>query len=154
MKRVIRSRLPFTIFKTHYFSLGMRIIATSCKRFPKIICHVVSIFVFERSWLCNLDRFSIESEFKMNFNLQAYKADLQMTFFSSRFMKAKKYFLHFKLICVACTRPKIKFQGFDSFDIATINSTYLNNHFNILIFLQMTNLSFFNFSTNNPILSI
>ena len=154
MKRIIWSRLPFTIFKAHYFSLCMRIIATSCKRFSKIICHVRSKFVFELSRLCNLDRFSIKSEFKMNFNLQANKVNLQMTFFSSVSVKAKKYFLHFKLIGVACTISKIKFQGSDSFDIATINSTYLNNHFNILIFLQMNNLSSFIMCTNNPILSI
>ena len=154
MKRIIWSRLPFAIFKTHYFSLGMRTPATSCKRFPKIFCHVESILVFKTCWFCNLDRFSIKSELKMNFNLQANKVNLQMTFFTSVFVKAEKYFLHFKLISAACTIIKIKFQGTNSFDIAAINSTYLNNHFNILIFLQMTNLSFFIISTNNPILSI
>ena len=154
MKRILWSRLPFAIFKTHYFSLGMRIPATSCERFPKIFCHVESIFVFKRSWFCNLDRFSIKSEFKMNFNLQANKVNLQMTFFSIGWTKAEKYFLHFKLISAACTIFKIKFQGSNSFYIAAINSTDLNYHFNILIFLQMTNLSVFIATTNNPILSI
>ena len=156
MKWIIWSRFPFTIFKIHYLSFGMTSTprATSCKRFPKILCQVVNIIVFKNSWLCLLDRFYIECQFKMNFNLQANKENLQMTFFLRVCMKAEKYFLHFKLISAACTKIKIKFQGSNSFDIAAINSTYLNNHFNILIFLQMTNLSSFIFSTNNPILSI
>ena len=154
MKWIIWSRLPFTIFKIQYFSFGMRIPATSCKRFPKILCQVENPSVFESAWLCYLDRYSIKSEFKMNFKLQANISNLQMTFSIRICSETEKYFLHFKLISVACTPFKIKFQGSDSFDIAAINSTYLNNHFNIFIFLQMTNLSFFMISTNNPILSI
>ena len=155
MKWIIWSRFPFAIFKIHYLSFGMRPEATSCKRFPKILCQVVNIFMFKSSWLCYLDRFSIKSEFKMNFNLQANISNLQMTFLVRIRFEAEKYFLHFKLISITGTKFKIKFQWTYSFDIASINSTYLNNRFNILMFfLQMTNLSFFIPSTNNPILSI
>ena len=154
MKWIIWSRFPFAIFKIHYLSFGMSI-ATSCKRFSKILCQVVNIVVFKSSWLCYLDRFSIKSEFKMKFNLQANISNLQMTFLVRRRSEAEKYFLHFKLISITGTFIKIKFQCPDSFDIASINSTYLNNRFNILMtFLQMINLSFFISSTNNPMLSI
>ena len=136
MKWIIWSRFPFAIFKIHYLSFGMtRIpIATSCKRFPKILCQVVNLIMFKSSWLCYLDRFSIESEFKMNFNLQANISNLQMTFLFRIRSEAEKYFLHFKLISITGTKIKIKFQCPDSFDIASINSTYLNNRFNILMF--------------------
>ena len=138
MKWIIWSRFPFAIFKIHYFSFGMRTRATSCKRFPKILCQVVNIVVFVNAWICYLDRFSIKSEFKMNFNLQANISNLQMTFLVCVWSEAKKYFLHFKLISVACTLFKIKFQCPDSFDITSINSTYLNNRFNIwMTFLQI-----------------
>ena len=158
MKWIIWSRFPFAIFKIYNFCFGMTIrppIATSCKRFPKILCQVINTIMFKSSWLCYLDRFSIKSEFKMNFNLQANISNLQMTFLFRIRSEAEKYFLHFKLISITGTQIKIKFQWTDSFDIASINSTYLNNRFNILMFfLQMTNLSFFIISTNNPILSI
>ena len=135
MKWIVWSRFPFSIFKIHYFSFGMRIPATSCKRFPKILCQVVNPYVFESAWLCYLDRISIKSEFKMNFNLQANISNLQMTFSYRNRSKAKKYFLHFKLISVAGTRIKIKFQCPDSFDIAPINSTYLNKLFKITVLI-------------------
>ena len=154
MKWIIWSRFPFAIFKIHYLSFRMRLIATSCKRFPKILCQVVNTRMFKSSWLCYLDRFSIESEFKMKFNLQANISNLQMTFSVRIRSETEKYFLHFKLISITGTISKTKFQWTDSSDIASINSTYLNNGFNILMFLQMTNLSSFISTTNNPILSI
>ena len=51
--------------------------------------------------------------------------DLQMTclIISS---KAQKNFLNFKLICVASTIDKVKFQATNPFDIASIQSAYLN----------------------------
>jgi len=135
MKWIIWSRFPFAIFKIHYLSFGTRIlIATSCKRFPKIPCQVVNFIMFKSSWLCYLNRFSIKSEFKMNLNLQANISNLQMTFSVRIRSEAEKYFLHFKLISITGTQIKIIFQCPDSFDIASINSTYLNNHFNILMF--------------------
>ena len=137
MKWIIWSRFPFTIFKIHYLSFGMTrwiIPATSCKRFPKILCQVGNFSMFKSSWLCYLDRFSIKSEFKMKFNLQANISNLQMTFLVRIRSETEKYFLHFKLISITGTIRKIKFQCPDSFDIASINSTYLNNRFNILMF--------------------
>ena len=131
MKWIIWSRFPFAIFKIHYFRFGIR--PTSCKRFPKILCQVVNIVVLKSSWLCYLDRFSIKSELKMNLNLQANISNLQMTFSVRIRSETEKYFLHFKLICIASTPRKIKFQCSYSFDIASINSTYLNNGFNILV---------------------
>ena len=131
MKWIIWSRFPFAIFKIHYFRFGMRMPATSCKRFPKILCQVVNSIMFKSSWLCYLDKFSIKSEFKMNFNLQANITNLQMTFSVRRRSKAEKNFLHFKLVSVTGTQIKIKVQCTDSFDIATIDSTYLNKYFNI-----------------------
>ena len=155
MKWIIWSRFPFAIFKIHYLSFSMRQKATSCKRSPKILCQVVNIHMSKSSWLCYLNRFSIKSEFKMKFNLQANISNLQMTFSGRIRSEAEKYFLHFELISITGTPIKIKFQWTDSFDIASINSTYLNNHFNIfMIFSQMTNLSFLIYSTNNPMLSI
>ena len=41
--------------------------------------------------------------------------------------KAEKNFFNFKLICVASTIEKVEFQTINSFDIATIDSAYLNN---------------------------
>ena len=135
MKWIIWSRFPFAIFKIHYLCFGMtrKPPATSCKRFPKILCQVVNITMSKSSWFCYLDRFSIESEIKMNFNLQVNVTNLQMTFLVRKWSEAEKYFLHFKLISVACTTFKIKVQCTNSFDIATVNSTYLNNHCNILM---------------------
>ena len=126
MKWIIWSPFPFTIFKIHYLSFGMSTRATSCKRFPKILCQVVNIIMFKCGWLCYLDGFSIKSEFKMNFNLQVNITNLQMTFSFRRRSEAEKYFLHFKMISVAGTKFKIKVHCTDSFDIAAINSTYLN----------------------------
>ena len=82
-------------------------------------------------------------------------ANLQITFSVRRQSETEKYFLHLKLVSVAGTPTKIKVQYTESFEIASIDSTYLNNRFNIsLILLQMTYLSFFMTSTNDPILSI
>ena len=136
MKWIIWSRFPFAIFKIHYLSFGMTRIppATSCKRFPKILCQVENFSMFKSSWLCYLDRFSIKSEFKMKFNLQANISNLQMTFLGRIRSETEKYFLDFILISTTGTAVEIKFQCPDSFDIASINSTYLNNRFNILMF--------------------
>jgi len=91
----------------------------------------------------------------MNFNLQANKANLQMTLFSSFIMKAEKHLLHFKLICVACTPTKIKFQGSDSFEIAAINLTYRNNLFNIFnFFTNDSPVSFHNFNQQSNIVHL
>ena len=64
----------------------------------------------------------------MSLNLQAFEANLQMASCIIRRAEAKKYFLNFELICVAGTEFKIEVQGADSFNIAAIDSTYLNNH--------------------------
>ena len=50
---------------------------------------------------------------------------LQMTFFFIS-TKAEKNFLYFELISVATSSNKVKFQAINSFDIATIDSAYLN----------------------------
>ena len=50
---------------------------------------------------------------------------LQITFLLIS-SKAEKNFLYFKLISVARSPRKVKFQAINSFDIATIDSAYLN----------------------------
>ena len=56
--------------------------------------------------------------------LQMY---LQITFLIIS-AKTEKNFLYFKLVSVASTIIKIKFQAINSFDITTIDSAYLNNN--------------------------
>ena len=57
--------------------------------------------------------------------------DLQMTFLIIS-SKAEKNFLYFKLISIASTKIKIKFQATNSLEIASIQSAYLNYYRYIL----------------------
>ena len=73
------------------------------------------------------DRFTIESEYDMKLFQNVNFVNLQMTFLSI-ISKAKKNFLNFKLICLASTIWKVKFQAINSFDIAFIETAYLNKY--------------------------
>ena len=81
--------------------------------------------------------------------------NLQMTLTPWGMTKTEKYFLHIKLISVASTPRKVKFQVSNSFDIASIYSTYLNSNFNFYWIKRLiTDLSFFIRSSNYPMLTI
>ena len=133
MKWIIWSRFPFAIFKIHYLSFGMRHKATGRKRFPKVLRQVGNKPMSKRSRLHKRshDRFSIKSEFTINSKLHAYILNLHITLAVLELTEAKKYCLYSKIISFTSTITKIKVQCADSFDIAAINATYLNNRLNI-----------------------
>ena len=127
MERIIWSQLPFAIYEIHNLCFRMRTIyASSYKRFPMIICQV-TITMSKSSYFCFLDSISIKSEFKMNRILKTNREYLQMAFFCWKKAETEQYLLYFKFISVARTIKKVKIQCTNSFYIATINSTNLNN---------------------------
>ena len=78
------------------------------------------------SWICWFNQLTVKSIFILN---QADKMifHLRMTILTWYCSKAEKNFLNFKLKGIASTVLKIKLQICNSFHIATIYSTYLNN---------------------------
>ena len=155
MKWIIWSGFPLTTCNIHYFTFGMTIPTTNCKRLSKIRSQMINIIVYQSSWLWNRNCLPVKSEFYFS-KFKKLLNDSRVTCFTRIRSKTEKYFFDFKLKCFTSTIRIIKIQWTNSFHVTTIYLTYLN-YFNKLEILQIyfiSNLSFFIVSTYNNKLSI